>query len=164
MLLFSWVFSKLFLFSFRSLIDLSIPSERKSQYQPQLDQQTLIRYICFRRYSKPPESWYEETTYQKDYSLPFYRIGKSAKLLLLSDLNFAWATDKHPPWACQPRYYIWDLPSCREGDVCVGLGAGRIQRAAPPVCFLLSSCPSSPYRGPQGRRCVSVPDRKQAQV
>ncbi|XP_016006748.2 uncharacterized protein C1orf100 homolog [Rousettus aegyptiacus] len=58
----------------RSLIDLSIPSERKSQYQPQLDQQTLIRYICFRRYSKPPESWYEETTYQKDYSLPFYRI------------------------------------------------------------------------------------------
>ncbi|XP_039739180.1 protein SPMIP3 [Pteropus medius] len=26
------------------------------------------------RYSKPAESWYKETTYQRDYSLPFYRI------------------------------------------------------------------------------------------
>ncbi|XP_011891723.1 PREDICTED: uncharacterized protein C1orf100 homolog isoform X3 [Cercocebus atys] len=58
----------------RPLIDLTIPPKRKYHYQPQLDQQTLIRYICFRRHSKPAEPWYKETTYQRDYSLPFYEI------------------------------------------------------------------------------------------
>lgn len=80
-----WVFSKLFLFSFRPLIDLEIPPKRKSQYQPQLDQQTLIQYICFRRHSKPAEPWYKETTYQRDYSLPFYKMGKSDQVFLLSE-------------------------------------------------------------------------------
>lgn len=79
---FYWEF-KLFLFSFRPLIDLTISPKRKSQYQPQLDQQTLIRYICFRRHPKAAEPWYEETTYQRDYSLPFYKIGKSGQWLLL---------------------------------------------------------------------------------
>ncbi|KAM6217408.1 protein SPMIP3 [Rhynchocyon petersi] len=58
----------------RSLIDMTIPAERKYHYQPQFDQQTLIRYICFQRHSKPEEPWYKETTYQRDYSLPFYKI------------------------------------------------------------------------------------------
>ncbi|XP_008148128.2 uncharacterized protein C1orf100 homolog isoform X1 [Eptesicus fuscus] len=64
----------------RSLIDLAMPPEGKHQCQPQLDQQTLIRYICFRRHSKPAEPWYKETTYQKDYSLPFYTIDWDRKL------------------------------------------------------------------------------------
>ncbi|XP_012410893.2 LOW QUALITY PROTEIN: protein SPMIP3 [Trichechus manatus latirostris] len=66
--------------SSRPLIDLTIPSKGKSHYQPQLDQQTLIRYICFRRHSKPAEPWYKETTYQRDYSLPFYKIDWNQKL------------------------------------------------------------------------------------
>uniref|UniRef100_F6XI22 Sperm microtubule inner protein 3 n=1 Tax=Equus caballus TaxID=9796 RepID=F6XI22_HORSE len=61
----------------RPLIDLAIPPKRTSQYQPQLDQQTLIRYICFQRRSKPVEPWYKETTYQRDYSLPFYKMEPS---------------------------------------------------------------------------------------
>ncbi|XP_045309128.1 uncharacterized protein C1orf100 homolog isoform X1 [Leopardus geoffroyi] len=68
----------------RPLIDLTIPPKRKSQYQPQLDQQTLIRYICFRRHSRPAEPWYEETTYQRDYSLPFYKIDWNKKLATVS--------------------------------------------------------------------------------
>lgn len=73
-----------FLFLFRHLIDLAIPPKRESQHQPQFDQQTLIRYICFRRYLQPAEQWYKETTYQRDYSLPFYNMGKSGPLLWLS--------------------------------------------------------------------------------
>uniref|UniRef100_A0ABI7WNI4 Uncharacterized protein n=1 Tax=Felis catus TaxID=9685 RepID=A0ABI7WNI4_FELCA len=68
----------------RPLIDLTIPPRRKSQYQPQLDQQTLIRYICFRRHSRPAEPWYKETTYQRDYSLPFYKIDWNKKLATVS--------------------------------------------------------------------------------
>ncbi|XP_008584208.1 PREDICTED: uncharacterized protein C1orf100 homolog isoform X1 [Galeopterus variegatus] len=64
----------------RPLIDLAIPPKRESQYQPQFDQQTLIGYICFRRHSKPAEPWYKETTYQRDYSLPFYKIDWDQKL------------------------------------------------------------------------------------
>ncbi|XP_054530824.1 protein SPMIP3 isoform X2 [Pan troglodytes] len=58
----------------RPLIDLTIPPKTKYHYQPQFDQQTLIRYICLRRHSKPAEPWYKETTYRRDYSLPFYEI------------------------------------------------------------------------------------------
>ncbi|KAF5914099.1 hypothetical protein HPG69_010258, partial [Diceros bicornis minor] len=76
--------SKLFLFSFRPLTDLAIPPKRKNQCQPQLDQQTLIRYICFRRHSKPAEPWYKETTYQRDYSLPFYKMDWDQKLATIS--------------------------------------------------------------------------------
>ncbi|XP_012606757.2 protein SPMIP3 [Microcebus murinus] len=68
----------------RPLIDLTIPPKRKSQYQPQLDQQTLFRYICFRRHAKPAEPWYKETTYQRDYGLPFYEIGWDQKLATIS--------------------------------------------------------------------------------
>ncbi|XP_034522522.1 uncharacterized protein C1orf100 homolog [Ailuropoda melanoleuca] len=68
----------------RPLIDLTIPPKRKSLYEPQLDQQTLIRYICFRRHSKPSEPWYKETTYQRDYSLPFYKIDWDQKLATIS--------------------------------------------------------------------------------
>ncbi|XP_049489777.1 uncharacterized protein C1orf100 homolog [Panthera uncia] len=68
----------------RPLIDLTIPPKRKSQYQPQLDQQTLIRYICFRRHSRPAEPWYKETTYQRDYSLPFYKTDWNKKLATVS--------------------------------------------------------------------------------
>ncbi|XP_037667108.1 uncharacterized protein C1orf100 homolog isoform X2 [Choloepus didactylus] len=32
------------------------------------------------RHSKPPEPWYKETTYQRDYSLPFYKIDYDQKL------------------------------------------------------------------------------------
>ncbi|XP_009194452.1 uncharacterized protein C1orf100 homolog isoform X3 [Papio anubis] len=68
----------------RPLIDLTIPPKRKYHYQPQFDQQTLIRYICFRRHSKPAEPWYKETTYQRDYSLPFYEIDWNQKLATVS--------------------------------------------------------------------------------
>ncbi|VTJ86502.1 Hypothetical predicted protein, partial [Marmota monax] len=54
------------------LRDLAIPTERKTPHQPQLDQQMLIRYIRFKSRSKPVDSWYKETTYQRSYSLPFY--------------------------------------------------------------------------------------------
>lgn len=103
MLFFYWVVSKLFLFSFRPLIDLTIPPQRESPIQPQLDQQTLIRYICFRRHSKPAEPWYKETTYQRNYSLPFYKIGKSGQPLLLSEINlpsdepFSWVRGHQGP-------------------------------------------------------------------
>ncbi|XP_037366203.1 uncharacterized protein C1orf100 homolog [Talpa occidentalis] len=68
----------------RPLIDLTVPSKRKIQYQPQLDQRTLIQYIFFRRYSKPSESWYKETSYQRHYSLPFYKNDWSQKLATVS--------------------------------------------------------------------------------
>eukprot|EP00071_Canis_lupus_P043297 XP_022276854.1 uncharacterized protein C1orf100 homolog isoform X2 [Canis lupus familiaris] len=68
----------------RHLIDLAIPPKRESQHQPQFDQQTLIRYICFRRYLQPAEQWYKETTYQRDYSLPFYNMGCNQKLATVS--------------------------------------------------------------------------------
>ncbi|KAM7235192.1 hypothetical protein CapIbe_014012 [Capra ibex] len=68
----------------RPLIDLEIPSKKKRQYQPQLDQQTLIRYICFQRCSKPAEPWYKETSYQRDYSLPFYKMDWDQKLATVS--------------------------------------------------------------------------------
>ncbi|XP_004605588.2 uncharacterized protein C1orf100 homolog [Sorex araneus] len=55
--------------------NLSIPAPRTTQYQPEFDQQTLIRYIIFQRHSKPVEPWYRETSYQRDYSLPFYSFG-----------------------------------------------------------------------------------------
>nr|XP_019586415.1 PREDICTED: uncharacterized protein C1orf100 homolog [Rhinolophus sinicus] len=32
------------------------------------------------RHSKPAEPWYKETTYQRDYSLPFYKIDWNQKL------------------------------------------------------------------------------------
>ncbi|XP_004449667.1 protein SPMIP3 [Dasypus novemcinctus] len=64
----------------RPLIDLTIPPKGKSHHQPQLDQQTLFRYICFQRHSRPAEPWYKETTYQRDYSLPFYKIDYDQKL------------------------------------------------------------------------------------
>ncbi|XP_062938742.1 protein SPMIP3 isoform X2 [Cynocephalus volans] len=32
------------------------------------------------RHSKPAEPWYKETTYQRDYSLPFYKIDWDQKL------------------------------------------------------------------------------------
>ncbi|XP_029788898.1 uncharacterized protein C1orf100 homolog [Suricata suricatta] len=68
----------------RPLTDLTTPPNSKSQYQPQLDQQTLIRYICLRRHSRPAEPWYKETTYQRDYSLPFYKIDWNKKLATVS--------------------------------------------------------------------------------
>ncbi|XP_006871349.1 PREDICTED: uncharacterized protein C1orf100 homolog [Chrysochloris asiatica] len=64
----------------RPLIDLTSPAKEKSHPQPQFDQQSLIRYICFRRNSKPVEPWYKETTYERDYSLPFYKTGWNQKL------------------------------------------------------------------------------------
>ncbi|XP_020040859.2 protein SPMIP3 [Castor canadensis] len=67
----------------RSPIDLAIPPKR-TPCHPQLDQQTLIQCICFRRHSRPVEPWYKETTYQRDYSLPFYRIDYNQKLATVS--------------------------------------------------------------------------------
>ncbi|XP_049633517.1 uncharacterized protein C1orf100 homolog [Suncus etruscus] len=63
-------------------IDLSTPAPRTTQYQPEFDQQTLIRYICFRRYSMPVEPWYKETTYQRNYSLPFYTFGRMPGIMM----------------------------------------------------------------------------------
>ncbi|KAM7336584.1 hypothetical protein ACRRTK_005077 [Alexandromys fortis] len=68
----------------RTLIDLAIPPKSKTAYQPQLDQQTLIRYIRFGKLSRPTGTWYNETTYQRDYSLPFYEIGLDQKIGTLS--------------------------------------------------------------------------------
>lgn len=69
----------------RPLIDLAMPPpKRQSPHHPQLDQQTLIRYICFRRHSRPAEPWYKETTYQRDYSLPFYKLDWDQKLATIS--------------------------------------------------------------------------------
>ncbi|XP_038165468.1 uncharacterized protein C1orf100 homolog [Arvicola amphibius] len=68
----------------RPLIDLAIPPKSKTPYQPQLDQQTLIRYICFGKLSRPTGTWYNETTYQRAYSLPFYEIGLDQKIGILS--------------------------------------------------------------------------------
>ncbi|KAM5302055.1 protein SPMIP3 [Glossophaga mutica] len=67
----------------RPFTDLAIPPEREGQCQPQLDQQTLIQYICFRRHSEPAVPWYTETTYQRDYCLPFYNIAPLPVLLLV---------------------------------------------------------------------------------
>nr|XP_020040860.1 uncharacterized protein C1orf100 homolog isoform X2 [Castor canadensis] len=36
------------------------------------------------RHSRPVEPWYKETTYQRDYSLPFYRIDYNQKLATVS--------------------------------------------------------------------------------
>ncbi|XP_032770592.1 uncharacterized protein C1orf100 homolog isoform X1 [Rattus rattus] len=60
----------------RPLIDLAIPPRSKIPYVPQLDQQTLFRYICYRRWSRPTDKWHNETTYERSYSLPFYELGK----------------------------------------------------------------------------------------
>ncbi|XP_003500201.3 uncharacterized protein C1orf100 homolog [Cricetulus griseus] len=68
----------------RPLIDLAIPSKSKTPYQPQLDQQTLIQYISFERFSRPMNTWYNETTYQRAYSLPFYETGLNHKLATVS--------------------------------------------------------------------------------
>lgn len=139
MFFFYWVFSKFFLFSFRPLIDLAIPPKTKSRYKPQLDQQTLIRYICFRRHSKPSEPWYKETTYQRDYSLPFYKIGKSGQPLSLSDINLA--SEEPLSWA-----------RCRQGPVklgegvCVCLAQEEEFRDWPKGCFPVSSFFLAPYR------------------
>ncbi|XP_052056618.1 uncharacterized protein C1orf100 homolog [Apodemus sylvaticus] len=68
----------------RPLIDLAVPLRSKIPYQPQLDQQTLFRYISFRRLSRPTDLWHNETTYQRDYSLPFYEIDWDRKLGTIS--------------------------------------------------------------------------------
>nr|XP_013012817.1 uncharacterized protein C1orf100 homolog isoform X1 [Cavia porcellus] len=68
----------------RPLLDSAISAKRETSDQPQLDQQTLIQYICFQRHSKPAEPWYKETTYQRDYSLPFYKIDGNHKLVTIS--------------------------------------------------------------------------------
>ncbi|KAM6165114.1 LOW QUALITY PROTEIN: protein SPMIP3 [Erethizon dorsatum] len=36
------------------------------------------------RHSKPAEPWYKETTYQRNYSLPFYKIDGDQKLATIS--------------------------------------------------------------------------------
>lgn len=129
-----WVFSKLFLLPFRPRVDLAIPPARESQHQPQLDQQTLIRYICFQRHSKPPEPWYKETTYQRDYSLPFFTMGKSGRQLLFSEINPAWAAEKQLPGACRPR--ASGTSQAVGGEACVQ--AQEDYRGLPEGCFLLS--------------------------
>ncbi|XP_069898039.1 protein SPMIP3-like [Dipodomys merriami] len=84
----------------KPLIDLSIPS--KAPYQSELDQQTLIQYICFRKHQKPPEPWYKETTYQRDFSLPFYKIGWDQKLATISS-NPAPLNSLPEMYRCQER-------------------------------------------------------------
>ncbi|KAM8812614.1 protein SPMIP3 [Rhynchonycteris naso] len=83
----------------RPLIDLAMPPERKRQCQPQLDQRTLVRYIGFQRYSKPAKSWYKETTYLRDYSLPFYEIDWNQKLATVSS--------NPGPLASPPEFYCF---------------------------------------------------------
>uniref|UniRef100_A0A8I6ACQ9 Sperm microtubule inner protein 3 n=1 Tax=Rattus norvegicus TaxID=10116 RepID=A0A8I6ACQ9_RAT len=68
----------------RPLIDLAIPPRSKTPYEPQLDQQTLFRYICYRRLSRPTDKWHNETTYERSYSLPFYELGWDKKLGTIS--------------------------------------------------------------------------------
>lgn len=138
-----WAFSKLFLFSFRPLIDLDIPFKKKSQYQPQLDQQTLIQYICFRRRSKPAEPWYKETSYQRDYSLPFYKTGKLDQGFLLSESNSAWAKFEHLLWACCLREHVWDLSHWQGGVfTCVWCRKKSLESCPWATSFF----PSSSYR------------------
>ncbi|XP_075843696.1 protein SPMIP3 [Microtus pennsylvanicus] len=64
----------------RTLIDLAIQPKSKTPYEPQLDQQTLIQYIRFGKLSRPTGTWYNETTYHRDYSLPFYETGLDQKI------------------------------------------------------------------------------------
>lgn len=117
------VFSKLFLFPCRPLIDLAIPPKSKTPYQPQLDQQTLIRYICFGKLSRPTGTWYNETTYQRDYSLPFYEIGKCYQLVennLASVARSAYPGDLLPQGA-----WLGSVRLGTEMDVQIDLGAER---------------------------------------
>ncbi|XP_027727610.1 uncharacterized protein C1orf100 homolog [Vombatus ursinus] len=47
----------------------------KSSYQVQFDQISLTNYICHRRKDQQPfKGWYNETTYQRAFSLPFYKF------------------------------------------------------------------------------------------
>ncbi|EHA98096.1 hypothetical protein GW7_16297 [Heterocephalus glaber] len=89
----------------RPLIDLGISSKRKTPDQPQLDQQTLIRYICFQRHSKTAELWYKETTYQRDYSLPFYKIDGDQKLATIS--SNPGALNSLPELYCCEERQLW---------------------------------------------------------
>ncbi|XP_007481590.1 uncharacterized protein C1orf100 homolog [Monodelphis domestica] len=46
----------------------------KSSFKIQFDQMSLANYICHRRKDQQPyKGWYNETTYQKAFSLPFYK-------------------------------------------------------------------------------------------
>ncbi|XP_021499530.1 protein SPMIP3 [Meriones unguiculatus] len=67
----------------RPLIGLEMP-RGTTPYQPQLDQLTLIRYICFEKLPRPTNTWYNETTYQRGYSLPFYEDGLDQQLCTVS--------------------------------------------------------------------------------
>ncbi|XP_074118642.1 protein SPMIP3 [Sminthopsis crassicaudata] len=59
---------------------LGYPEDLISCYQPksppvQFDQLTLANYISYRRMDpQPPKGWYKETTYQRAFSLPFYKF------------------------------------------------------------------------------------------
>lgn len=117
------VFSKLFLFPCRPLIDLAIPPKSKTPYKPQLDQQTLIRYICFGKLSRPTATWYNETIYQRDYSLPFYEIGKCYQLV---ENNLASVARSAYPGDLQPQgAWLGLVKLGTEMDVQIDRGAER---------------------------------------
>ncbi|XP_045715316.1 uncharacterized protein C1orf100 homolog [Phyllostomus hastatus] len=90
----------------RPFTDWAIPPETEDQCQPQLDQQTLIRYICFRRYSEPAESWYKESTYQRDYCLPFYNLDWDQKLATVSQ-NPQPLVESLPEFYCREEGRRW---------------------------------------------------------
>ncbi|KAF6073113.1 hypothetical protein HJG60_001737 [Phyllostomus discolor] len=90
----------------RPFTDWAIPPETEDQCQPQLDQQTLIQYICFRRYSEPAESWYKKSTYQRDYCLPFYNIDWDQKLATVSQ-NPQPLLESLPEFYCREEGRRW---------------------------------------------------------
>ncbi|XP_036925299.1 uncharacterized protein C1orf100 homolog [Sturnira hondurensis] len=108
----------------RPFTDLAIPPEREGQCQPQLDQQTLIRYICFRRHAEPAEPWYKETTYQRDYCLPFYNIDWDQKLATASQ-NPQPLAESLPEFYCREEGWHWSENSqthCGVGAPLASLG------------------------------------------
>ncbi|XP_051849421.1 uncharacterized protein C1orf100 homolog [Antechinus flavipes] len=68
------------------------PEDQTSYYQPksppaQFDHLTLANYISHRRmHPQPPKGWYNETTYQRAFSLPFYKC-ESDQILATPVLN-----------------------------------------------------------------------------
>ncbi|XP_053515492.1 uncharacterized protein C1orf100 homolog [Artibeus jamaicensis] len=100
------------------------------------------------RHSEPAEPWYKETTYQRDYCLPFYNVGWDQKLATASQ---------------NPRPLVESLPEfCHPEEGCCwtenfqtrcGAGApvASLARHSAHPCLLAMS---SPLRYSPGRLCT----------
>lgn len=146
------VLSKLFLFQYRPLIDLAIPPKSETLYQPQLDQQTLFRNICFERVSRPTDKWHNETTYQRHYALPFYEIGKCYHL---AEINLAGGGGGKISWSwgfTASKGCDWDQSDWGQTHMCRP-GSWNWSKGSPSLPFFLSS---SLHLRPKGRKGPSL--------